>query len=527
VELNEKVPPTSTKNYSNNNISTNESNSISSTNTNNNKTEYTQDDLKEANELKQKFRQNCIDELAEGNNFEANSLNKLKSLCEKKYYMTNIITGVCSRTNSMSVDAQNDKTKLNQTQIEEHCDSSLKDISFDELKQNRDMLKKLKNDFNSTNLKFKTITIKKVNFTKPTFNLFAKNFKYLKQCVKFYFDSIKSFIEIFKLLLNFNFIFVFINSYNYFKSYLTKIDFDNSCITQYFRLIDAKRYSIGKRTILPFKKSELIKLTYPLQLFVSAYQKAFVKINIIIHVFLLILLVTSLGVDFVLADFLTILRKKLNIKYILKVESEMHLSVCGGGGGMMAKMLSKLSNDKSLNKTEEFDNSACFTNVKATSSEEVKKTIIAFILLSIYILFELYVKRFNKLICTFYFQKWEKKRIIWLYNDLLRKRKSFIQSCKIKVNFKKKTNRLIDTKPKINSSFLNKLFPSYKRCILCDTSHKDDYVECSKCLNIIYCIDCWLDLEEKCVGCVPDYFLFNDNDYDDDSDDDEEEQNEK
>ena len=29
----------------------------------------------------------------------------------------------------------------------------------------------------------------------------------------------------------------------------------------------------------------------------------------------------------------------------------MHLSVCGGGGGMIAKMLSKLSNDKSLNKT--------------------------------------------------------------------------------------------------------------------------------------------------------------------------------
>jgi len=488
-----------------------------------NKIEYTHEDLKQANELKEKFRERCINELVEGSSYEFNQLAQLKSKCENEFWFKNFLTHMCSKTDEISKKAVpgNNNKKLNKVQIDAHCNSSIEKIGFEDLKANRDLIQNFKLDFNSTNLKFTTIALKKLNFSKPTFNLFMKNLNNIKEYIKFYFDSIKSSIEIFKLLLNFNFIFVFINSYKYFKSYLTKMDFDNSCITQHFRLIDAKRFSMGKRTLLPFKKSEIIKLNYPLQFFVAAYQTAFVKLNIFIHIFLFVLLTVSLLVDFILADFLLIMRSKTGIKYTLKVESEMHYSVCGNG--LMAKMLSKMSNDKSANKIIEFDNLKCLVQVKLTSAEELKKTLMAFFLLSIYILFELYAKRLNKLICTLYFQKWEKKRIIWLYNDLLRKRKSFIQSCKIKINFKKKTNRLV-TDNKQNFNFFNKLFPTkYKCCILCDTNRKEDYVKCSKCLDIIYCVDCWIDLEEKCVACVPDYFLFNDF-YDQDEEDEEKEE---
>ena len=96
--------------------------------------------------------------------------------------------------------------------------------------------------------------------------------------------------------------------------------------------------------------------------------------------------------------------------------------------------------------------------------------------------------------------------------NLLKKRMSFIENCKIKVNSKKKTNRLVDSQPtgRIDRLIQILMGSHHEFCALCETKARDAFMKCTKC-NIIYCIECWLDLEEKCVGCVPDYFLYEEN----------------
>ena len=67
-----------------------------------NKIEYTQEDLKQANELKEKFRERCINELVEGSSYEFNQLAQLKSKCENEFWFKNFITHMCSKTDEIS-----------------------------------------------------------------------------------------------------------------------------------------------------------------------------------------------------------------------------------------------------------------------------------------------------------------------------------------------------------------------------------------------------------------------------------------
>ena len=43
-----------------------------------------------------------------------------------------------------------------------------------------------------------------------------------------------------------------------------------------------------------------------------------------------------------------------------------------------------------------------------------------------------------------------------------------------------------------------------RNCILCDFKEIVTSVLCDNC-NILYCFECWVDLEAKCVGCESDY----------------------
>ena len=53
-----------------------------------------------------------------------------------------------------------------------------------------------------------------------------------------------------------------------------------------------------------------------------------------------------------------------------------------------------------------------------------------------------------------------------------------------------------------------------KRCVFCDQRLDRFIVECQTC-SILYCKDCWFELEEKCLGCqtvYDDYLCANDDD---------------
>lgn len=66
-----------------------------------------------------------------------------------------------------------------------------------------------------------------------------------------------------KRILSFIFIYIIFKSISYHKSYLTKIEFDNCFLTNYFKKIDNRRKFRHQHSLLPLKKIEKINIIDP------------------------------------------------------------------------------------------------------------------------------------------------------------------------------------------------------------------------------------------------------------------------
>nr|XP_021138077.1 DC-STAMP domain-containing protein 1 [Columba livia] len=74
-------------------------------------------------------------------------------------------------------------------------------------------------------------------------------------------------VSLFRFLLSFTFLLVFISAFNYTKKYCQDICYDNMYITTYFRQIDApRRKKQHKRTLLPLRQTELPTVIFPCRL---------------------------------------------------------------------------------------------------------------------------------------------------------------------------------------------------------------------------------------------------------------------
>ena len=121
------------------------------------------------------------------------------------------------------------------------------------------------------------------------------------------------------------------------------------------------------------------------------------------------------------------------------------------------------------------------------------------------------------MICQLYYPHWEKKRILWLYNNQLRKRLRFIQTAKNKIINEKliqsrtnelqgwqKLKKVLSDSNLMNSIILSQLkhigYFFYKRtCALCIQKNRNYHI-CQAC-ETVYCLDCWYDINEICIAC--------------------------
>lgn len=214
---------------------------------------------------------------------------------------------------------------LNKTQadksIDEACSDYLKEDDFDGMGKDLAHLKSIDGkfdqsfdaDFNYSLNQTETKLIAKNKITKIQTDL-----ENVKEKSKLAFNYINFLLKMIQLIANYSYSFVFLNSYKYNFKYLNDISFDNNCVTKYFIHLDTRRLKQKfKRTLLPLKKHEKETIHSPYQLFVSAYQKPSVKINIFLYTFLLAFLFSALAIDYVWYDFLSIFKEHAIINYKL------------------------------------------------------------------------------------------------------------------------------------------------------------------------------------------------------------------
>ncbi|XP_070806369.1 E3 ubiquitin-protein ligase DCST1 [Pituophis catenifer annectens] len=316
-----------------------------------------------------------------------------------------------------------------------------------------------------------------------------------------------------RALLSCMFLLVFASAYSYTNKYNEDIRFDNLYVSRYFRQIDARRRKQRKRTLLPLRRAEESRIIDPLRLAFQPAETKSVFLELLGCLPPLVFLLMACALDSLLFTIFSTIRNHSFIQYSFR--SSHHLEVKVGGQTMMARLLR--STIGALNTSSEMvmetNNLQCLPEPRGMSQDEYAKTAIPLGALVMLCFLQVYVFRLRRVIAAFYFPKREKKRIIYLYNEMLRQRISFVIVQRKRIILRARRRKRV-RKPLLNQigrwcPFLKRFL--IRRCILCNRPESRHSLTCSNpdC-ETVYCQICWKDLGKTCFACNPDNLVSDD-----------------
>ncbi|TRZ03095.1 hypothetical protein DNTS_029886 [Danionella cerebrum] len=251
-------------------------------------------------------------------------------------------------------------------------------------------------------------------------------------------------------LLSFTFITVFISAFGYVHKYCRDIRFDNVYITTYFRQIDARRNRGGKRYLLPLKKSEQGSLINPRSISIHASELMPVVVGFLQVAFLALFMCVLLAVDKIFYNIFDLIRRHTFTTYsFAKVQ---HADIRIGGDSILARILRKTVD--------------CLPQPHSLSQSSYMWLLTTILLMALMCFMQVYTNRLRRVFTAFYFPKLRSVLLVPLKH----------MGCRL------------------------------HWCRLCDgfVRHSSG-VECtsSEACSMIFCQQCWADLDKVCPACFP------------------------
>ncbi|XP_031760434.1 E3 ubiquitin-protein ligase DCST1 [Xenopus tropicalis] len=337
-------------------------------------------------------------------------------------------------------------------------------------------------------------------------------------------------VKLLKLVLSLLFLQYFRNAFGYVSKYNSDLRHDNMYITTYFREIDARRRKKGKRHLLPLKKGERADLIFPLKFALQGPEMKALVGAMIKSVPLIAICLLIFALDLGVQNMMDITNKHSHIEFNFASISELlstlrnahlffpavkhNLEVIVGGTGFLARFLrNTIGNiNTSSNALHVTDNTVCLPQPIRLTAEQYIGTCLLLAVTLILPVFKVYTSRLRRVLAAYFFPKTEKRRILHLYNELLRYRELYL-------NIKRK-NLMITANRHRNfmMSIPGMLFRQMKwlrfiikrRCLVCNAKETKTSYNCktSNC-DTIYCLDCWKEIKKCCFVCLPDDLIAN------------------
>ncbi|XP_070622886.1 E3 ubiquitin-protein ligase DCST1 isoform X2 [Erythrolamprus reginae] len=326
-------------------------------------------------------------------------------------------------------------------------------------------------------------------------------------------QSLATALTLLRVVLSCLFILVFASAYSYTNKYNQDIRFDNLYLSRYFRQIDARRQKQKKRTLLPLRRAEESRIIDPQRLAFQPPETKIVLLELLGCLPPLVFLLMACALDSLLYTIFSTIRHHSFVQYSFR--SSHHLEVKVGGETMMARLLrSTIGALNTSSKMEmEANNLQCLPEPRGMSREEYLKAAIPLGALVMLCFLQVYVFRLRRVIAAFYFPKREKKRTIYLYNEMLRQRMAFVIVQRKRIILRARRQKRV-RKPLANQigrwcPFLKRFL--VRRCILCNWPESRHSLACSnpEC-ETVYCRICWKDLGKTCFACSPEDLISDD-----------------
>ncbi|CAG9862437.1 unnamed protein product [Phyllotreta striolata] len=319
-----------------------------------------------------------------------------------------------------------------------------------------------------------------------------------------------------KRLLAFVLLRILQESQKYHDRYLRDIEFDNIYITEYFRKIDARRRLQEKYTLLPLKKIERKKIIDPRSPKPLKAECQQLKTDLFLILFEILIVTILVLLDRIFFEALDIIRRHARIDYLQIGHHDLLLQV--KGTGMIASLLRSLVKGFNIKKRIRIQksNAICLPRPLLLPNYYYLKIYLTYLAIIILTFAQAYALRFRRAICSYFYRKREKKRVLYLYNETLKRRKGFFRFMRKKIRRLVREQRLKESFTGIQILRMNhpkacdwlRVFAFARRkCLICEEPEPrkesaSDFVECpGEFCHFIYCDECWTDMGSVCLVC--------------------------
>ncbi|XP_042831554.1 E3 ubiquitin-protein ligase DCST1 isoform X3 [Panthera tigris] len=345
-----------------------------------------------------------------------------------------------------------------------------------------------------------------------------------------------------RVLLSCTFLLVLHASFSYVDSYNGDIRFDNIYISTYFCQIDERRKKLGKRTLLPLRRAEEKTVIFPCSPFMQASEMRNVVRELAETLPVLLLLLVLCGLDWALYSVFNTIRHHSFLQYSFRSSHKLEVKV--GGDSMLARLLRKTIGalNTSSETTVDSSNMRCLPQPVSLNPRAYVRAALPVGLLLCLCLLQAFGYRLRRVIAAFYFPKREKKRVLFLYNDLLRKRAAFTKLRRAAIVSRAQRQRAPGScvEPGLAVEYLCAFGNSHnpyrlpflackaentgrhhladvlhrrcpllrrwlrRRCVVCQAPETPEAYVCpTPDCAAVYCRSCWDDMRRRCPACTP------------------------
>ncbi|XP_059498965.1 E3 ubiquitin-protein ligase DCST1 [Stegostoma tigrinum] len=314
-------------------------------------------------------------------------------------------------------------------------------------------------------------------------------------------------ILVFKLLASLSFLLLFITSFLYTLNYNRDIRYDNIYVSTYFRQIDARRRRVDRRHILPLKKAERPDVIFPWQRKVHSTEMKTLILELVQYVAIILVVIALFILDWLLFTMLDIIRRHSFLEYSFIESHQLKIEV--GGSSILANLIRRAVSafNTSLDVKIESNNLHCLPVPHKMSRQSTMLTLVPVVGMIVFCFLQTYSYRLRRVIAGFCFPKREKKRVLFLYNEYLRKRISFAETQRKKILLLARKKQLWQLHGVAGT--LHRLVPCLqrfirKRCVVCSEGPTQTSYYCpNEGCAAMYCHLCWKDVKRFCFYCMP------------------------
>lgn len=297
----------------------------------------------------------------------------------------------------------------------------------------------------------------------------------------------------------------------YVESYCERITFDNVYITEYFTKIDNRRELQGLPTLLPLKRYEAIDVYDPVSFSLSRKEWAIVLRGCASEIVHIIFGSVMLGLDFLFYDVLDIIRRNAEVQFVQEGYHRIALQVYGTGAvsNLVRTIFREFDVEEKLERIA--SNAHCLPKPVRTSRWLILRLYLTYVGIMALVFAQMLAQRMRRVICGYFFRKREKKRVLHLYNKMLKRRTGYLKYTRHRI---RKLVRERDFDLTVGwFEFLRKMTPRFYRvlqflgitnqrtCLVCCDPENDDFYVCPTAVcQCMYCDQCWSEIG-RCYAC--------------------------